>query len=75
MGMFSVRYSPWMKEDGGAEVHHGIEAQPVYTSPKNKQTEKLRLICLRSITSIFFLLLLLVKGKLKIKRSECLSSD
>jgi hypothetical protein len=31
-------YSPWMLEVGGAEVRHGIEAQPVHTSPtKNKQ--------------------------------------
>lgn len=45
MGVFSVRYSPWMKEDGDAEVHHGIEAQPVHTSPTYKQTEKIRLLC------------------------------
>lgn len=45
MGMFSVRYSPWMQEDGGAEVRHGIEAQPVHTSPTKKQSEKIKLIC------------------------------
>ena len=45
MGMLLVRYSPWMKEDYGAEVHHGIEVQPVHTSPINKQRENIRSIC------------------------------
>lgn len=43
--MLSVRYSPWMKEDCGAEVRHGIEVQPVHTSPTNKQRENIRSIC------------------------------